>query len=121
MIPAAGLSPNELETALKAEFAKQEIYQNAEFQVLSGNICGWTVTMVTVGGEVKKPGPVSFTDGITLWQAIQAAGGTSDFADSKQVKLFRGGKIQVYNLDDLKSREVKLILGDVIEVLRVPK
>lgn len=116
-VQAAGLSCEELEAALKTVFAEKEIYRNAEFQVLSGCILiGDSVNNVTVGGYVKKPGPVLFSKGMTIWQAIQVAGGKVDLADLKRVYLYRDGKRQHYNLEELKSREIELCKNDVIEV-----
>jgi protein involved in polysaccharide export with SLBB domain len=115
-VAAAGLSPEELERVLKGEFVKKEIYQNAKFQVLSGIVDAWPKSEFTVGGRVKKPGPVPFFNGMTLWQAIQAAGEKDQYADLRRVNLFRGGKKQTYNMKDLESREVPLRLNDTVEV-----
>ncbi len=119
-ISVAGMSGKGLETTLKIAFGNKENYQHAEFQVLTGNVCGWPVNAVTVGGQVKKPGPISFTEGMTIWQAIQAAGGKDQYADLRQVKLFRDGKRQSINLNDLKSRELPLRLNDTIDVAASP-
>jgi protein involved in polysaccharide export with SLBB domain len=47
------------------------------------------VTPVYVGGEVGNPGIVSLTPGLTLFQAIQQAGGLLQTAHEKQVVLIR--------------------------------
>jgi protein involved in polysaccharide export with SLBB domain len=44
---------------------------------------------IYVGGEVGKPGIVPLSPGLTLFQAIQAAGGLRDTAHMKQVVLIR--------------------------------
>ena len=54
-----------------------------------------TVTIITtnrvifVGGEVKQPGRFIWTDGVTLTDAIQMAGGFTDFANRSQLELRR--------------------------------
>lgn len=78
---------------------------------------------VFVLGEVKKPGPITYTENLTLIRAIGQAGGTTELAAQKRVKLVRleNGKKETikYNLDDLMkedSQDVRLLPDDVIVV-----
>src|SRR5687767_10338507 len=54
-----------------------------------------TITIVTtnrfvfVGGEVRHPGRFNWTEGLTLTNAVQAAGGFTDFANRSGLELRR--------------------------------
>ena len=77
-----------------------------------------------IGGRVNYPGQKQFQPGITLLQAILAAGGTT--RQESKVEISRegaGGKLvtNIYNLKQIKSGAVqdpKLQSGDRIEVAR---
>jgi len=77
-----------------------------------------------IGGRVNYPGQKQFQSGITLLQAILAAGGTT--RQEIKVEISRegaGGKLVtfLYNLKQIKSGAVqdpKLAAGDRIEVAR---
>ncbi len=77
-----------------------------------------------VGGRINYPGQKSFQAGITLLQAILAAGGT--IQKEAKVEISRegaGGKLvtTLYNLKQIKSGAIedpKLQVGDRIEVVR---
>ena len=47
---------------------------------------------VNVGGAVRSPSRMAFTEDMTLLTAINAAGGFNDFADQKRVRFLRGKK-----------------------------
>jgi polysaccharide export outer membrane protein len=77
-----------------------------------------------IGGRINYPGQKSFQPGITLLQAILAAGGTS--RQENRVEISREGVdgrlVTIrYNIKQIKSGEVedpKLKVGDRIEVSR---
>ena len=77
-----------------------------------------------VNGAVRSPGLVEFYDGITLGQAVQAAGGLNQGAKPKEVVIKRqstGDKPEVIkvNYDDVMKGyrgETVLKPGDVVEV-----
>ena len=62
---------------------------------------------VTVSGEVDKPGLVSFSDGITVTEAIAQAGGAAKTANLRKVTITRGSARIPVN--------VKRILNDKAE------
>ena len=78
-----------------------------------------TSRFVNVGGAVRAPARVPFTEDITLLAAINAAGGFNDFADQKRVRLMRGNEVKVYDVRQSRrdpSLDVKLRPGDRVEV-----
>ena len=86
-VVAAGLSPQALAADLTQRYDKELV--NPRISVIVRQL--GTPPVVYVGGEVGHPGIVPLTSGLTLFQAIQAAGGLSVTAHRKQVILIRKG------------------------------
>ena len=90
-LPAAGMTP----MALSADItpAAQEVHSGPRGH--RGGLGVNSQRIFTVG-EVGHVGPVMLTPGMTPLQAIVAAGGLTQFANSKQIYILRavGGKQQ---------------------------
>jgi polysaccharide export outer membrane protein len=77
---------------------------------------------VNVFGQVQKPDRVPFPPerGLTIVEAIAAAGGTTRLADLKKVKLTRNGETEEINVDAMMNKTgreaVQLQKDDVIFV-----
>lgn len=73
---------------------------------------------VAVGGQVKTPSLYALPFGTTIGQAIAQAGGTSDGANLRKVRLVRGGRVQRIDLADLSANAaaVQVASGDEIFV-----
>ena len=74
---------------------------------------------VNVGGAVRTPARIPFTEDMTLLTAINAAGGFNDFADQKRVRLLRGSEAKIYDVRQFRRRpglDPKLQPGDHVEV-----
>jgi len=67
-----------------------------------------------VRGDVKQPGRHSFSEGMTLEQALTIAGGSTELGNSSDVSInrFEGGTVQAKELD------LAIRPGDVITVTR---
>ena len=53
---------------------------------------------VFVVGEVKRPGRIVWTNGLTLTNAVQMAGGFTDFADKSRLEVRHvDGAVEVYS------------------------
>lgn len=116
-VQAAGMKPEGLANILQSRYKSAGIYRNPTFQVFSTAI-GATVLeqIVTVGGHVRAPGPKKYVQGLTLWGAIQAAGGATEFGSMKRVKLTRGGKVKQYNAEQSQFMQIPLEPDDAIDV-----
>lgn len=77
---------------------------------------GFVTGEVSVGGFVKRPGPVDFGEGMTLGDAIKAAGGATPFGSARRVQLLRDGKRYIYDMRNPTHRQVGLMAGDSISV-----
>ncbi len=80
---------------------------------------------ITIDGFVMMPGPIEYREGMTLLQAVRAAGDTLMDPKTVRVQIESGtGKQRKKTIYDLKkiiegfTGDVKLILGDKISVLR---
>lgn len=117
IVRAAGLRSQQLAIILQQQYKNAEIYTNPTIQVLTDaeNIDVNQET-VTLGGQVRKSGPVPFNNELTLWQAIQNAGGPTEFGTMRRVRLTRAGKSKEYNLNNPQFKDIRLQRNDAIEV-----
>jgi len=116
-VRAAGLRPEALAAALEARYHTAEIYNNPTFQVVADvEGAGLDQNFVHLGGQIGRPGPVNYQRGLTLWQAVQAAGGPTPFGTLKRVKVVRGGQQRQYDLTQLEAQQIKLEPNDTIEI-----
>lgn len=115
-VRAAGLSPNALATSIESRYRSEGIYTNPTVQVFATSDETMVEYIVTVGGQVRRPGPVKYHRGLTLYQAVQAAGGASEFGAMNRVTLQRAGRLRTYDLKATESRTVAVEPNDTIEV-----
>jgi protein involved in polysaccharide export with SLBB domain len=116
-VRAAGLRTEDLQVSLQNLYKRSGIYTNPTIQVIA-NINGAAVNQETVmvGGQVRRPGPVPYAKELTLWGAIQAAGGPTEFGTMGRVKLTRGGAMKEYNVNSPKLMQIPLDRNDTVEV-----
>lgn len=91
-VEAAGLTPPELEALLREKTARW--LRNPQIVV---TVTKFGEKTVFIGGEVGKPGPVTYRRGLTPLQAIIAVGGFREGARLDSIILVRtGGKPDQY-------------------------
>lgn len=115
-ISLAGLSTNAAAAKLEALYKNAGIYSSPTFQISATGADAVRQDMVTVSGFVRAPGPKQYTPGLTLYQAVAAAGGQNEFGNLKKVLLMRGKTSRVYDLNNLQDRSIILQADDTIEV-----
>ena len=114
-VSAEGLTPSQLARSIEDSYREKRIYTNPNITIVMQP----TSRFVNVGGSVRTPTRVPFTEDITLLTAINAAGGFNDFADQKHVRLLRGSEVTVFDVRKFRkdpSLDVKLQPGDKVEV-----
>jgi protein involved in polysaccharide export with SLBB domain len=114
-VKAAGLTPAQLSASIESAYRAAKIYTNPTITV----VLPPTYRLVNVGGAVRNPSRVPFTEDLTLLSAINAAGGFNDFADQRHVRLLRGSSVKLYDVRKFRrdpSLDVALQPGDKIEV-----
>lgn len=114
-VRAVGLTPAQLASAIESSYRAEKIYTNPTITIVMAP----TARFVNVGGAVRQPSRVPFTEDMTLLTAINAAGGFNDFADQRKVRVMRGSNVEVYDVRQSRrdpSRDIRLQPGDRIEV-----
>jgi polysaccharide export outer membrane protein len=114
LIKAAGLTPSELAERIQANYVPRYYVR-----------CTATVLVAQryfyVGGEARNPGRFPWSDDTTLMKAISTASGFTDYANRQKVQLTRGGKVEVYNCEDLQrnpAKDPQIRPGDTITISR---
>lgn len=116
-IQAAGLDSDQLAKSIQKAYRDGDIFKEAVIQVISNqNEIQPVAEVVHVGGKVQKTGQTPFTKGLTVYQAVQAAGGPTDFGAMSRVILWRDGKQQEINLTTAEGKAVVTKPNDTIEV-----
>jgi protein involved in polysaccharide export with SLBB domain len=116
LMRAAGMRAEDLAASIQATYRSREIYRNPTIQVFGSTIETIDKQVVHLGGQVRRPGQVEYTPGLTLWQAIQAAGGSTEFGSMKRVKLIRGTSQKTFDLTQSQFMRVPLEQNDVIDI-----
>ena len=114
-VKADGLTPAQLSGAIEGAYRANKIYSNPTITIVMAP----TARFVNVGGAVRSPSRVPFTEDMTLLTAINAAGGFNDFADQRKVRVLRGTAVKVYDVRESRrdpSRDIKLQPGDRVEI-----
>lgn len=116
-IRAVGMNPGSLANVIQSRYKSEGIYRNPTIQIFANmEGAGVDKQSVTVGGHVRRPGPVEYSRELTLYQAIQAAGGATEFGSLRRVVLFRGGKGRSYDVTQAQFMNIPLSPSDTIEV-----
>ena len=115
-VRAAGRKAEDLAADLEKRYKEAEIYTNPVFQVIANDGQKVDQQLVIIGGFVRRPGPTPFFDNMTLWQAIQAAGGANEFGSMNRVELTRNGKVTKYDCTKPENQQLKLRPEDAINV-----
>jgi polysaccharide export outer membrane protein len=71
---------------------------------------------LTIGGQVRRPGPVKYNREMTLYQALQAGGGETEFGSVRRVILTRAGKTQTLDLTKTENKNLPAKPNDTLEV-----
>jgi polysaccharide export outer membrane protein len=114
-VRAAGGTQYQLEKTIQQLYMDRQIYRHISVSVVMPSQ-GYFIR-----GEVRQAGRYPMITGVTLMQAIATAGGFTEFAQEKKVKLIRGERSTVYNVLEIERNPEKDVLiesGDVIVVDR---
>ncbi len=116
-VRAQGLRNEELAATLQARYISAGIYTHPTIQVITNSVNkGVDEETVTLGGQIRKTGPVLFFKGLTIWQAIQNAGGPTEFGSMYRVTLFRDGNQKTYDLTKTEFMQIPLQRNDAIDI-----
>lgn len=114
-VKAAGLTPAELANSIEGGYRSAGIYTNPTITIVMAP----QARFVNVGGAVRAPNRIPFTEDMTLLTAINASGGFNDFADQKRVRLLRSSEAKIYDVRQFRrdpGLDPRLQPGDRVEV-----
>lgn len=114
-VRAAGLTQDQLQSAIENAYRSQEIYTNPSITVS----VPVTARFVDVGGDVRSPQRVPYTPDLTVLGAITAAGGFTEYADQRKVRLLRDGNVIMVDIREVRkqpAKDLRLKPGDKIQV-----
>lgn len=113
-LKVSGLDSSEAQHLIEGKLKSDKIYTNPTITVtVQAN------RYVNVSGEVKSAGRLTYTADLSVLTSISGAGGFTDFADKKRVKLTRNGTVQEIDTTKISkdpSKDVKVLPGDLIFV-----
>jgi polysaccharide export outer membrane protein len=120
-IKVVGLEPREVASAISKQLIEVKFLVKPQVQV---KVKQFNSKKVQIIGQVVKPGPMPYQDGMTLVQAISAAGWFTPLADTNHVQVIRilnanksvNAIISVDAITDNARPDVKLQQGDTIKV-----
>lgn len=93
-VEVAGLAPAQVEAAITTRLV--EFITDPNVTVI---VTAMGPKSVYVTGRVKKEGPVAYTNGMTVLQAISEAGGLTDFAKRKKIYVLHTENGREYRSD----------------------
>ncbi len=114
-VPAIGKTASELERDIQRTYIERGIYRSVTVNVILPS------QSFFVQGEVKAPQRYAMITGMTVLQAIAAAGGYTDFANPKRVTISRGNAVRTVNMRDIERNPKLDIIIESGDVIRVPR
>lgn len=116
LIPAKGLTPEQFARAAEAAYREAGIYTRPaiEVETVQGKD-QQAAAVLSLGGQVRRAGEVPFRKGMTVIQAIDAAGGRNDFG-GRNLLLFRQGRQYCLDFTNLAHKNIRLQPGDSLQV-----
>jgi len=119
-IKASGLNLSTLARRIEAAYKAAGMYKDPRITVISSQDNNKKETrereVVSVGGYVKSPGQKPFIQGMTLFQAVSAAGGETAFGSIRRVELYHNGRKRIYDMRKAENMRVRVYPGDSINV-----
>ncbi len=119
-IKVAGLEPRQIATSVSKGLVDAKYLVAPQVQV---KVKAYNSKKIQVIGQVGKQGPLPYQDGMTLVQAISAAGWFTPLADTNHVQIIRQTPTSTVNaivsvdaITDNARPDIKLQQGDTIKV-----
>lgn len=115
-IRALGLTQADLQNVIESSYKAKGIYSSPVVTV-----SGQMDRLVNIEGDVRSPQRLRYTPDLTLFAAISAAGGFTDYADQTKVCILRNGSRTIVNVKKIRQNieaDPAVQPGDQISVPR---
>jgi len=93
-VEVAGLTPTRVEQTITQRLAK--FIEDANVTVVVATISSKKIYII---GAVRKEGPLPYTYGMSVMQALSEAGGVTEYAKRKKIYILRTENAREYRLD----------------------
>lgn len=114
---ASGLTSDLLARRIELAYKGAGIYRNPSVNVNSNSTETQQQVVVYMAGRVAKRGALPITPGMTVYQAIQNAGGPDEFGAMNRVELIRKGEpTRILNMKDGENLSVEVQQDDMIKI-----
>lgn len=118
-VRVAGLAADRAAVAVENAYRKAGIYTNPTVEAVividDGPVDG---AVVSVGGQVVRPGRVPYRRGMRLVEALQAAGDRTPFG-SRNIEVLRKGRTTQLDFRKPETKNYQLQPNDVITVKQI--
>jgi polysaccharide export outer membrane protein len=115
-VNTVGKTSEQLASDIEKAYRDSKIFMEPTVEVSIGKIGDPVDPVIHIVGQIRRPGLIDFVEGMTLWKAIQAAGGKTEFGSLKRVRLYRDGKQTTYDMTKEEHQSLLLKANDTIEV-----
>jgi polysaccharide export outer membrane protein len=122
-VEVAGLTPAQAEERISAKL--KEFIADASVTNVTVVVAKIDSKKIYVTGAARKEGPIPYTGGLTVLQALSEAGGLTDYAKRKKIYILRPDNGQNYRLDfnydavlkgENMEQNILLLPGDTIVI-----
>ena len=116
-LSVGGLTADQIAAAAERGYRDAGIYKSPsiEVEILKGKDQPGEGAVVSVGGQVGHAGPIPFRKGLTLMQALHAAGDRTAFG-GRNIVLYRGKKAIHLDYRKPEHKNFELLPDDTITV-----
>lgn len=119
-IKASGRSASSVAKSIESAYKKAGIYKDPRITIISNQDVQKKIEMersvISIGGYVKSPGQRPYISGMTLFQAVSAAGGETAFGSIRRVEHYHKGRKKIYDMRKAAHMQIKVYPGDSINV-----
>lgn len=119
LVQASGLTPSGFARAVEKAYKDGGIYSSPAIDVVAGKGKEPEGAVLSVGGHVKRAGQIPFRQGMSVIQALDAAGGRDQFA-GRNILLLRGDKQYCIDFRQLTHKGIVLKANDSLQVEMKP-
>lgn len=121
-VQVSGLTGQQAESLIAQRYAEKYL-QNPQVSLF---IKEFTTQRITIEGAVLKPGIYPVTGQLSLLRALALAGGYAQYAELKEIMLYRYGangqrEVQTFDLEKVRAGEImdpEVLADDVVVVKR---
>lgn len=114
-VRSVGLTALQLAERIEGAYRNAGIYQEPRVEVVAAKAEEAGGARVSVGGRVRSSGPVPFRGGLTVLQAIDAAGGRDEFG-GRNLYLIRKGRQYCLDFKQLAHLNIVVVPDDSLRV-----